>query len=273
MKIINVDDNDNKIVGYAPTIKKSTVTFSGKNNVLYCEENVTIEDSNLNFEGDNSLIYLRTGCQRLDVSLYFDSVCHCGKYNGYTKPLKLLLSEQKHCFIGDDCLFSFNVMIRNSDPHLIFDSESGKRINKTKSVFIGDHVWVGQYVDILKNTRIDSGSIVGASSVVAGKSISYNTIWVGNPSRKIKSGIFWDKTCVHGFRERDTQLSMVYEEYLKEHRDDSPADRWIYEYNSDEEIAWDILEQAMSSGTALEKCKFLFDFNNEKTKNRFVHEI
>lgn len=137
MKIINVDDNDNKIVGYNPITKNSKIVFNGKNNVLYCEENVTIEDSNLNFCGDNSLIYLRTGGHRLDVTLFFDSVCHCGQYNGYTKPLRLILSEQKHCFIGDCCLFASDVLIRNSDPHLIYDCESGKRINHTKSIFIG----------------------------------------------------------------------------------------------------------------------------------------
>lgn len=79
------------------------------------------------------------------------------------------MSEHKHCFIGDNCMFSFDILIRNSDHHLIYDCENNKRINPTKSVFIGDHVWIGQLVNILKGTRIDSGSIVGASSVVAGK--------------------------------------------------------------------------------------------------------
>lgn len=109
--------------------------------------------------------------------------------------------------------------------------------------------------------------------MVSGKSITHNTIWAGSPSRQIKSGVFWDKTCVHGFCERHTQASMIYEDYLKEFRRDCHADYWIYEYNSDEEIAWDSLEQAMSLGTALEKCQHIFDVNNRKTKNRFVHKI
>lgn len=271
MRIFNIDEKDNKIVGYSPIIKNSNITFKGKNNVLYCEENVTIEDSNLEFCGNNSLIYLRTACHRLRILIFNDSVCHCGQYNCYSEPLKIILSEQKHCYIGDSCLFSFGIVIRNADPHLIYDCEKGKRINFSKSVFVGDHVWVGQYASLLKNTRIDSGSIVGANSVIAGKKIPHNTIWAGNPSKQIKNGVFWDKTCVHGFMEQDTELSMDYEEYLKEHRNDCHGDYWIFEYNNDEEILWEYLDEKMSTGTAIEKSQFFTEFNSKKTKNRFIH--
>jgi len=271
MKVFNIDEKENKIIGHSPNIINSNITFKGKSNVLYCEENVTIEDSNLEFYGDNSLIYLRTGCHKLEISIWNDSVCHCGQYNGYAKTLWISLAEQKHCFIGDSCLFSFDILIRNSDAHLIYDCENGKRINPTKSVYIGDHVWIGQHVNILKNARIDSGSIVGASSVVMGKSIPHNTIWAGNPSRQIKSGAFWDKSCIHGFVEQDTELSMDYEKYLDEYRKDCHADYWIFEYNKNEEIAWEYLEKNLSTGTAVDKCKFLTEFNSNKTKNRFVH--
>ena len=124
-------------------IYSSNITFVGKSNVLYCEENVIIEDSTLGFHGDNSLIYLRRGHHKLEIAIHNDSVCHCGQYNGYTKPLWISLAEQKHCFIGDSCLFSVDIMIRNSDAHLIYDCKTGKRINPTKSIYIGDHVWIG----------------------------------------------------------------------------------------------------------------------------------
>lgn len=132
IKIKSVDEKNNMIVENIPTIKNSSIIFNGNNNVLFCEEDVIIEDSNLKFNGDNSLIYLRTGCHRLKISLFNDCVCHCGLYNWYTKPLWIVLSEHKHCFIGDNCMFSFDILIRNSDHHLIYDCENNKRINPTK---------------------------------------------------------------------------------------------------------------------------------------------
>ena len=46
--------------------------------------------------------------------------------------------------------------IRTADPHIIYDIHR-KRINPSKSVFIGDHVWCGQNVLLLKGCRVGSG--------------------------------------------------------------------------------------------------------------------
>ena len=169
-------------------------------------------------------------------------------------------------------MISTNVFIRNSDAHLIYSCDDGNRINPTKSVYIGDHVWIGQNVIILKDTQIDSGSILGAGSVIAGKKIPHNSIWAGNPSRQIKKGVFWDKTCVHDFTEEMTESSMNYNKFISENREDCHDDYWIYEYDENQVIEWDYIESAMSRGTALEKCNFLIELNTGKSKNRFVHK-
>jgi hypothetical protein len=62
-----------------------------------------------------------------------------------------------------------------------------------------------------------------------------------------------------------------YEEYLKEYRSDCHDDYWVFEYNNDEEILWEYLEEKMSTGTAMEKSQFLTELNRKKTKNRFIH--
>ena len=60
-----------------------------------------------------------------------------------TKTLSAILYEQKNIFIGEGGMFSFNVVIRNTDYHPIYAIKDGRRINFGKSVFIGDHVWLG----------------------------------------------------------------------------------------------------------------------------------
>lgn len=82
---------------------------------------------------------------------------------------------------------------------------------------------------------------------------------------------FWDKTCVHGFCELDTELSMNYGTYLNKYRNDCNIDYWKFEYNDNEYISYDYLDEKMSTGTVMEKCYFLKELNNNKQKNRFVH--
>lgn len=272
MNIFNFDDKGNKIVGDVPKVIDSNINFEGENNILYCDKNVCLNKSVLNFCGCNSLIYLGIGEHKVNISLWNDSVCHCGRFIYYNDTLKFLLSEHKHCFIGDSCIISVDVLIRNSDPHLIYSCNDGNRINPTKSVYIGDHVWLGQCVNILKGTQIDSGSIIGASSVVAGKIIPHNSIWAGSPSRQIKNGVFWDRTCVHSFTEEMTEFSMNYRKFISEKNGGCHDDIWIYEYDENQVIEWDYIEAALSHGTAMEKCSFLMKLNVVNYKNRFVHK-
>lgn len=190
MKIFDLDYKGNMIVGYFPKVIESNINFEGENNILYCDENVCLHMSEINFKGRNSLIYLGTSWHRIKITLYNDSVYHCGKFTTTpTETLNLILLEHKHCFIGESCMISYGVTVRNNDSHLIYSCDDGNRINSPQSVYIGDHVWIGQNALLLKGTQIDSGSIVGAGSVVAGKKIPHNSIWAGNPSRQTR-GVF-----------------------------------------------------------------------------------
>lgn len=275
MNILSIDKNGNKIVGHYPICIESSLNFNGHNNILYCEENVTLDKSILDFNGENSLIYLGTSKHKINVSIFNDSVCHCGRFNSYTGPVKIILSEQKHCFIGNHGLFSVDVMIRNSDAHLIYSCEDGNRISQSKSVYIGDHVLVGQQVTILKNSQIDSGSIIGTGSVVAGKKIPHNSIWAGNPASQVKDKIFWDKTCVHGFTNETTESSMNYHKFITQNREGFHDDHWVFEYNKNQVIEWEYIESALSYGTSEEKCVFLIQLNSDVKfdKNRFAHDV
>lgn len=272
MEIFNFDNKGNKIAGYLPKIIDSSINFNGENNILYCDENVCLNKSELNFNGCNSLIYFGTSEHKVNISVWNDSVCHCGKFVTYPTTTGFVLSEHKHIFMGDRCMISVNVMIHNSDHHLIYSCNDRNRINSTKSIYIGDHVWLGRQVSILKGTQIDSGSIIGWNSIVAGKKIPHNSIWAGNPARPIKNGVFWDRALIHDFSEEMTEASMNYNNFISQNRKDFQDDCWIYEYDKNQVIEWDSLETALSHGTAYDKCNFLINLNNTKSKNRFVHK-
>lgn len=92
--------------------------------------------------------------------------------------------------IGDDCMFSAQTTVRTSDARSIL--ADGKRINPGKNVVIGDHVWVGYGANILKGSTIESHSIIGTQSVVAGLHVPQGTVAAGNPARIVKTGVDWD---------------------------------------------------------------------------------
>ncbi len=180
-------------------LSKTKIKFekSSCNNTLVLGENVTINGSEIRFKGSNSNIYINESKRnyKLIIHICSDSLFYIGKncyFNDFNNSKAIFfVYEHQNIIIGDECLFSYNVTLRNSDSHLIYDVESSLRLNKSKSIVVGDHVWIGPNVFILKGTIIGSGSIIGANSVVSGKTIKSNTVWAGNPARQLRTNVLW----------------------------------------------------------------------------------
>ncbi len=227
----------NKLLGKKPVLKNSKINFNGRNNILFCEENVRLINSSLTFQGNDSVIYLSSNRHdyKLNVTVHHNSVFFAGKNNYFNGVLNAVLSECRHVIIGAEGLFSFDIWVRNADPHLVYECETMQRLNPTKSIFIGEHVWVGQSAMILKGSRIGAGSIIGAMSLVAGKYIPPNTSWGGNPVKLLKEGIFWDGSCVHSWTEEKTKKAQSYQD-----------DRYIFK-DKLSDIDYDEIEEKLSS--------------------------
>ena len=254
-------EDGNRFIGEMPEMINSSITFSGKNNVLFCEKRVKLSNTAINFNADNAIVYLceNNNEYKLSLSVHNDNVFYSGKNNYFNGVMNVILSEQKHLFIGNDCLLSFGIWVRNADPHLIYDVESHKRVNPTKSIYIGDHVWIGQSAMILKGTQIESGSIIGAMSVVSNKKIGANSSWAGNPAKKIKEGLFWNRPCVHKWTQEQTKDSSKF-----------IRNTFIFKHKKSEYISFSKIEEKLDAKKSVDsKLEFLNKISADDSKNRF----
>lgn len=260
MDVVKIDERNNKIIGSNPNLKNTRIIFTGSNNRLICEENVNLHNSILDFKADNSIIYLSSNrnIYYLNISIYNNSVFYMGENCYLNGKLNFSISEQKNVFIGKEGLFSFGIWMRIADPHLIYDTNSLKRINLSKSIYLGDHVWVGQDALILKGTQIGSGSIIGAKSLVSNKKIKSNSIWGGVPARKIRDNVLYEGSSVHYYTDKQTENSMDYE-----------AADWIYK-NQGEILSFDEIENKLNSIKDVdEKIEYIQSVISCKNHNRF----
>lgn len=101
--------------------------------------------------------------------------------------------------IGNDCMFSSDILVYASDIHAIINLKTNELINRAKPIVIGDHVWVGRRVDILKGVCLPNNMIVGMGSVVT-KSFEQSYISIaGNPAQIIKKNINWTRKHIDSF--------------------------------------------------------------------------
>jgi acetyltransferase-like isoleucine patch superfamily enzyme len=89
--------------------------------------------------------------------------------------------------IGKNCMIAECVSIRDHD-HCYTDPSVPMRVQgwTTRAVNIGDNVWLGNKVTIMKGCTIGNDVIIGANSVVT-HDIPSNSIAFGCPARVIKS--------------------------------------------------------------------------------------
>ncbi len=90
--------------------------------------------------------------------------------------------------IGDRCAISWNCQFLDDDFHEI--DYSGK-IKKDNQIKIGDHVWIGCNVTVLKGAIIPDGCVVAANSVVTRQFKEKNVLLAGNPATVIKRDVQW----------------------------------------------------------------------------------
>lgn len=91
-----------------------------------------------------------------------------------------------HISIGHDCIIGRDVLIRDSDGHVV-DNNPDKM---TIPVIIEDHVWIGSKAMILKGVHIGKGAIVAAGAVVT-RDVPAGCLVAGVPAKVIRENVTW----------------------------------------------------------------------------------
>lgn len=170
---IKIKGNNNTIIiGESASVKECTIQMMGDNHLLDLGKNTIFVQSNFAFEDHHGLI--RIGDR--------SSMLHHGLISAVEPYSKVE--------IGVDCMFSTNVDIRNTDSHSILDRKTGERINPGKNITIGNKVWLGAYVQVVKGVVIGNNTVIGIRSLVT-KEIPPHSLAAGIPAKVIRTDIDW----------------------------------------------------------------------------------
>ena len=189
----------NKITIKAHHCRNVRVNVFGSNNEVLIEEGCVLQNLNISINGNGNVLCLNKNVEFIgggEISLSNNntkiSINENSKFFWGGHKLETA-EDSSEIIIGKDCLISNDVSMKTSDYHGIFDASTGERLNKARSIYIGDKVWLAPFVTVLKGTTIKNDSVVGTHSVVAKAFDEPNVVIAGNPARIVKHNIFWKK--------------------------------------------------------------------------------
>lgn len=180
---VSIVGDSNKIIfnGRLDIRGRLSINIKASNNTIIFDKNIIV-NRNL----DISIIPAGSGAPSYSNSVYIGDNCF---FNG---DCSLILAENNNAInIGENCLLASGVDFNTSDSHPVFSLSDGKRLNVSKSINIGSHVWIGSNVHLLKGLGIGNDSVIGAHSVVTKYFNESNVALGGNPAKVIKRDVDW----------------------------------------------------------------------------------
>lgn len=96
-----------------------------------------------------------------------------------------LTADGANIEIGKNTVIGINLSVMTSDGHSLDPAHRHDGTAKCLAVSIGENVFIGDNVTILKGVKIGKNAVIGANSLVI-KDIPENTIASGNPSNVIR---------------------------------------------------------------------------------------
>lgn len=172
------------------------VKFTGASNTLVIHPAARLDRLFLDFDCDNGRVEIGAtrGVPpiRANIRVGQDSTVMIGDNVSMTSVCAMSATEGTTIRIGNDVMFASENEVRADDGHPIFDVRTEKRVNTSKSITIGSHVWIGRRATILGGTKIGDGSVIAYGAILK-RRIPNNCIAAGVPAKVVKRDIAWER--------------------------------------------------------------------------------
>ncbi len=174
-------------------IYRPTQSFISRDAIFNISKSLCVNKPSDGYRGTSSYFKVSSGatinCQRFDffqcsVCLYDNAVLNFGD-NSYMNHGGAICC-QKSITIGNDTIIGTGVKIRDTDNHTIIGKEMASPI------VIGNHVWIGVNVIILKGVTIGDGAVVAAGSVVV-HDVPSRCLVAGVPAKVVREDVEWQR--------------------------------------------------------------------------------
>ena len=175
------------------TVKKTRFRFQGKDNEI-CLDGCEVFNCDIFLRGNGHKLILDKNVKLYNVRIKVignRNVVSIGSGSSVADGNIIAGGQGVPINIGTDCMIAEGVDIWSTDTHSVF--EEGNLVNPPRPIRIGNHVWVGKDVAILKGVTVGDNAVIGMRSMVT-HDVLANSLNVGSPAKQIREGVSWAKS-------------------------------------------------------------------------------
>lgn len=187
-----IDGCNNSFTCKSKIGKGFKINLIGNNNIVNIGTNCLLTNTNIQLQGNDNKIIIEDNIRFMGPCkiIMGENSTLIIKNNAGIRGVEFNLNGAK-IEVGELCMFSYGIVLRNHDSHKILDSDTGTVINPPKDIVLGRRVWIGQNATILKGVHVGENSVIGFGSVVT-RSCKPGSVVVGCPAQVVKENISWD---------------------------------------------------------------------------------
>jgi acetyltransferase-like isoleucine patch superfamily enzyme len=187
---------NNQIIIKNALLKNTTCNIQGDLSIIEIGEDSIVENCNFYLSGNNQVVKIEAKTRIRNTSFWLEDGDNRVEIGPGTtiEGAHLAATEPRGAInIGEDCMLSYDIDIRNGDSHSILTIDKKERINYAKNIIIEDHVWIGAHSIILKGCHIGKENVIGTGSVLSHLTTGPNCLIAGSPAKIIKNDITWER--------------------------------------------------------------------------------
>ena len=185
--------NGNKLMCRSVLMQRCRIEIHGRGNKITIGSLARLYDCNIQIYGNDNSVILGENIYLNQAQLYMEddaNLIEIGQGSSIQGKTGLAVIEGTSIRIGKDCLLSGDINFRTGDSHSLLDL-SGKRMNPSKDIEVGDHVWIGTRLLVLKGVLIPEGCVIGAGSLCNKRFEKEHCIIAGSPANVVKEDVDW----------------------------------------------------------------------------------
>jgi acetyltransferase-like isoleucine patch superfamily enzyme len=177
--------------------------FRGNRNSIYIGEAGSFANTMIDCKGsDNSLQIGAKVYVLMNAELFLEGYGCSIRIGDKTSIQSAVLScseLETSIDIGEDSMISTMVVFSTGDGHPVFKVDTFERVNLTKRIATGRHVWFTANARLMKGAQIGDNCVVGYGTLVnqpiqdeSGRLVS-NALIAGTPAQIRRTGITWSR--------------------------------------------------------------------------------